>query len=88
MLNSRHCEIARLLTKSDTTNAQIRREYQTLSSVTAGIASQEIDLLLKEHERPIDEGFDLMADDFAKIAKKYGVSPATLFCIFMKHLND
>lgn len=87
MPNQRQCELARLLTASSTSNAQINEEYQGIGEVRARLSAQMIDMLLKEHDLPFDKGFEILKKDFWAIAQKFEISPATLFCIYMHYIN-
>ena len=47
-------------------------------------ASEKLEALLQLHNKPFDLGFNTMTEDFSAVAKEYGISPATLFCIYME----
>ena len=88
MFNQRQCEIARLLTATSTPDTQINEEYQSVGEIRAKLSTQMIDVLLKEHDLPFDEGFEILKEDFLSIAQKFSISPATLFCIYMHYVNQ
>ncbi len=87
MLSAKQCELARVMTKDTTSDIQMNAEYQTMSDADKTIAADQIDVLLKAHNMPFDKGIGLLQDDFAKVAKKFQISPATLFCIYMASKN-
>lgn len=83
MLSSKQCELACKMTGVTVPDAQIISEYNSLQDCDKETASQEIDKLLVEHNQPFDIGIRLLQNDFANTAKKYSISPATLFCVYI-----
>lgn len=84
MLSAKQCELARIMTRTDTPDCQIVSEFNTVISIdTLSTIAECIDNLLKLHDMPFDVGFDIMAEDFALVAEQFEISPATLFCIYM-----
>lgn len=87
MLNNTQCELARVMTNDTTSDAQIILEYTSLNPDTMGLAAKDIDKLVKLHNMPIDKCLKTMFNDFADVADKYSISPATLFCVYMDYMN-
>lgn len=87
MLSAKQCELARVMTKDTISDTQMNAEYQTMSDTDKTIAANQIDSLLKEHNMPFDRGIGLLQDDFANVASRFHISPATLFCIYMSSKN-
>lgn len=87
MLSAKQCELARVMTKDTISDTKMNAEYQTMSDTDKTIAADQIDRLLKEHNMPFDKGIGLLQDDFANVASKFQISPATLFCIYMSSKN-
>lgn len=83
MLSSKQCELACKMTGVTVPYAQIISEYSSLQDCDKETALQEINKLLVEHNQPFDTGILLLQHDFANTAKKYNITPATLFCIYM-----
>ena len=83
MLNFKQCELARTMTKDNTPDVQINREFSDITHTIRVSIAEDIDKFLKLHNMPIDKGFEVMVDDFDKVSQKYSISPATLFCIYM-----
>lgn len=84
MLSSKQFELARLMTHDTSSDLKIANELSTISLVSKASASLAIDNLLKAHDLPFYQGFQLMTKDFADIARQFSISPATLFCIYME----
>lgn len=87
MLSAKQCELARVMTKDTVSDIQMNAEYQTVSDDDKSIAAEQIDMLLKEHNMPFDKGIGLLQADFAEVASKFQISPATLFCVYMASKN-
>ena len=83
MLNSKQCELACKMTGVTIPDAQIIMEYSSLQDCDKEAVLQEIDKLLVEHNQPFDIGIRLLQNDFVNKAKKYNITPATLFCVYM-----
>lgn len=83
MLNSKQCELACKMTGVTIPDAQIIREYSSLQDCDKETALREINKLLVEHNQPFDTGIQFLQNDFANTAKKYNITPATLFCVYM-----
>lgn len=87
MLSAKQCELARVMTKDTVSDIQMNAEYQTVSDDDTSIAAEQIDMLLKEHNMPFYKGIGLLQADFAEVASKFQISPATLFCVYMASKN-
>lgn len=85
MSSPKQCEIARLMTQDTAPDIQINAEIQTIANDKAAQMAQEIDQLCRQHDLPFDTGFPVIKSDFDRIARRYHVSPSTLFCIYMEH---
>ena len=79
MLNNTQCELARVMTNDIASDVQINLEYASLNPATMELAAKEIDGLVRLHSMPIDKCLKTMFNDFADIANKYFIRPATLF---------
>lgn len=84
MLSFKQCELARTMTKTTTSDTQINDEFKSINLTSKICASEKLDELLQLHNKPFDLGFNIMTEDFSAVAKEYGISPATLFCIYME----
>lgn len=87
MLNNTQCELARVMANDTASDERINLEYASLNPDTMELAAKDIDELVKLHNMPIDKCLKIMFNDFADIADKYSISPATLFCVYMGFLN-
>lgn len=85
--SNRQCELARLLTKSKTTNLQITKELSTMTEAEWDKQCEILNNFLIAHDMPLDKGWDLMCNDFYNIASANQVDEATLFVAFMNWLN-
>lgn len=83
MPNKTQCELARVMTNDAADDELINREYELLDQNTRAQAAVDIDELIKKHNMPIDKALKIMFNDFADVAEKYTISPATLFCVYM-----
>lgn len=87
MLNNTQCELARVMTNNTATDEQINLEYASMNHDTMELAAKDIDELVKLHNMTIDKCLKTMLSDFANVANKYSISPATLFCVYMDFMN-
>lgn len=87
MLSEKQCELARLLTQDTASDIQINSEYAVLLDETKTVAAQAIDELVKLHNMPFDKAVSVLAEDFKTISSQHGISPATLFCVYMEIKN-
>lgn len=83
MPSKTQCELARVMTNDTTADELINRECESLDQATKTQAAFDIDELIKRHNMPIDKALKIMFNDFANVAEKYAICPATLFCIYM-----
>lgn len=84
MLSFKQCELARTMTKTTISDVQINDEFKSINLTSKICASEKLEALLQLHNKPFDLGFNTMTEDFSAVAKEYGISPATLFCIYME----
>lgn len=85
MLSSKQCEIARTMTQDTSSDTKINEEFKTMSPIDKLSASKSIDKLIQLHNMPIDKGFNILVDDFKRIANEFNITPATLFCVYMEN---
>ncbi len=83
MPSKKQCELARVITKDSAIDAKINAEYSSMSEPDKSAAIKEINKLSEQYHIPFDKGIGIVQKDFASIASKYGISPSTLFCIYM-----
>ena len=88
MFDSIQCILARMITNTEISDTQINKEFKEISDISTKMIIEELDILLKKYNVPIDQGFKLLVDDIAMIASKYNISSTTLFCIYMNSLHN
>lgn len=85
--SNRQCEMARLMTKSCITNAQIKEELHKLSDTDWDVQCNILDKLLLEHNASFDKAFPVAVNDFRNIGATNGVNEATVFVAYMEWKN-
>lgn len=85
--NNKQCEIARLITRSEASDIQITMELETMTEKEWYKQCEILNNFLIAHNMPLDEGWDILCNDFYNIAAANQVDKATLFVAFMDWLN-
>ncbi len=80
-------ELVRAITQSTASNGQINYEYTSLTDLQKEQAGKAIDVILKNHNMPFDEGWRIMNRDLQHIASEFLIDPATLFCVYMDWIS-
>lgn len=89
MLSSKQCKIARTMTQDTISDTKINEEFKAMSPIDKLSASKSIDKLIQLHNMPIDKGFNILVDDFKRIANEFNITQATLFCfIYNSHFCE
>lgn len=85
--SSRQCALARVMTKSCASNAQIREELHKLSDAEWDVQCNILDKLLLDHNDSFDKAFPVAVKDFRNIGAANGVNEATVFVAYMVWKN-
>lgn len=86
--SKRQCEIARVMTKSEASDAVIKSELKKLTDAEWNEQCTILDRILKKHDAPFDKGFHTLCIDFINIDAANGVNEATVFVAYMNWLNQ
>lgn len=85
---NRQLELARVMTGSKATNDMIIGEIKAISDKDKNIMCKKLDAILKEHEKPIDQGWKCLKDDFSAVASEYNVDVASLYYFYMEWMKQ
>lgn len=80
---NKQCILARAMTRSVATDEQIYAELSSVSQAEWNKQCKILDNFLIAHDMPLDEGWNLMCNDFYNIASANHVDNATLFVAYM-----
>lgn len=84
MFSARQCEAARLMTGTDTPDEQIVEEYAAMLGPNRSVAAMRLNGAVKQYGLPFEQAWEHAQKDFREIAAQYGVSPATLLCLYIE----
>ena len=87
MFSEIQCNIARLMTGTDTPDEMISEEHAAMLGSNRNVAAMRIDQAVASYGRPFNEIWEVALKDFREIASQYNISPATLFCVYLEWLD-
>lgn len=85
MTKKEQLNVARVMTASKAADVTIERELSNIDLVTRKKVGIETDEVVQKNNEPFDKVFIKVRAEFEKIATKYGIDPATLFCVYMEY---
>ena len=85
MFSRLQCQAARLMTGTDTPDEQISQEYAAMLGSNRSVAAMRLDKAVQATGLPLNESWDQVSREFGEIADQYGVSPATILCLYIEN---
>jgi hypothetical protein len=87
MTINQQAEVARVMTGSTLSDAQIVNGVRSTNKAVKNKASQEVENFAKTLTQPFDQTYPTFKTDMAKIASKYNLDSAILFWIYMEWID-
>ncbi len=88
MFSAMQCQVARLVTGTDTPDEVISQEYAAMLGSNRSVAAMRLDAAVRQYGLPFQQAWDYAIKDFREIAEQYNVSPATLLCLYVEWCNE